>query len=112
MKGTLIKFGFVWYKTGLDENGDAIDYSGITRDMSLFVANDTGLPVFAKGGAADGIALPDLSGAASVADLVTSLSGLNLASGGGNPVLADATYVGRVVHLEPENEGVLIAVGW
>jgi hypothetical protein len=112
MKGTLIKFGFVWYKTGLDENGTAIDYTGVTRDMSLFVANDTGLPVFAAGTGADGITLPNLSAATTVADLVTALSNLNLASKGGNPELANATYVGRVVHLEPENEGILIAVGW
>jgi hypothetical protein len=112
MKGKLIVFGFVWYKTGLDDAGSEIDYDGITREMSLFVSNDTGLPVFAVGTAADGIVLPNLSAAASVADLVTALSNKQLSSGGGNPVLADSTYVGRVVAIEPENQGVLIAVGW
>jgi hypothetical protein len=112
MKGSLIKFGFVWYKTGLDENGDPIDYAGITRDMSLFAADDTGLPVFAAGTGADGITLPDLTSASTVANLVSLLSGVQLAAAGGNPSLAGATYVGRVVHVEPENEGVLVAVGW
>jgi hypothetical protein len=112
MKGTLIKAGFVWYKTGLDSGGAAIDYSGVTRGMSLFAANDTGLPVFAEGLAADGIVLPDLSAAASVADLVSALTNLKLSSGGGNPSLADAAFVGRVVHLEPENGGILVSVGW
>jgi hypothetical protein len=80
--------------------------------MSLFVANDTGLPIFAEGAGSDGIVLPNLSAATAVSDIVTALSNLKLSGAGGNPSLADATFVGRVVHIEPENEGFLVSVGW
>jgi hypothetical protein len=108
MKMRLMKRGFLWYKFGLDENLAPISFAQFNRGMSLFAQNSTGLPIFAEGAPA---ALPDLSAAATVADLVTALSGYALKDAG-NPVLADATFIGRVIHIEPENESVLVAFGF
>jgi hypothetical protein len=108
MKIRLIKRGFLWYKFGLDEDGYEIDYTGITRKMSLFAQNATGLPIFAEGTV--GAVLPNLSAATTVGDLVTALSELSL--GGLEPKLDDATFLGRVIHVEPENEAALVAFGF
>jgi hypothetical protein len=109
MKMRLVKCGFLWYKYGLAEDGTEIDYAGITRGMSLFAQNTTGLPIFAEG--TRGITLPDLSGVSSVGDLVTALSQV-FVPGSAEPELADATFIGRVIHLEPENESALVAFGF
>ena len=82
-KGKLIKRGFVMYKTGkAAAAGAAIAYSGINdATMYAFVENATGDPVFAA---------------------QTSYSAA------GVPVLANCTYLGNIVHLEPENESWLV----
>jgi hypothetical protein len=108
MKMRLMKNGFIWYKFGMDGNQDPVAYGQIHRGMSLFAQNATGLPVFAEG---HGPVLPDVSGASTVADLVTALSLYEIKTPC-VPVLDDATYIGRIIHIEPENESVLVAFGF
>ncbi len=85
-KGTLIKRGFVWYKTVYQADFTTVQpYSAFRRSMCLFAQKSTGLPA---------LAAPDSIGADGV------------------PVLAGAVYLGNVEQFEPENQSVLIAVGW
>lgn len=86
MKGTLIKRGFVWYKDCFAgaTGSTKRDFGDITRDMCLFARNAGGFPV---------LAVP------------TSFTN-------GIPTLADCSYVGSIEQLEPENESVLINIGF
>jgi len=86
MKGTIIKRGFVWYKDCYASASGTTKraFSDITRGMCLFVRNATGLPVLAK---------------------PTSFAA-------GKAVLADCTFVGTIEQIEPENESVLINIGF
>ena len=86
MKGTIIKRGFVWYKDCFAGATGTTKrkFEDITRDMCLFARDAGGLPV---------LAVP------------TSYSN-------GVPVLSDCTFVGTIEQLEPENEGVLINIGF
>lgn len=86
MKGTIIKRGFVWYKDCYAEAAGNTKraFSDVTRSMCLFVRNATGLPVIAK---------------------PTSFAA-------GKGVLANCTFVGTIEQLEPENEGILINIGF
>ena len=86
MKGTLIKRGFVWYKDCFAgaTGSTKRDFKDITRNMCLFARNAGGFPV---------LAVP------------TSFSN-------GIPVLANCTYVGSIEQIEPENESVLINIGF
>lgn len=86
MKGTIIKRGFVWYKDCFAGATGTTKraFSDITRDMCLFARNAGGLPVLAvPTGYTNGI-----------------------------PTLSDCTFVGTIEQLEPENEGVLISIGF
>lgn len=86
MKGTIIKRGFVWYKDCYAgaTGTTKISFANITRSMCLFVRNATGVPVIAK---------------------PTGWSG-------SKPTLANCTFVGTIEQLEPENESVLINIGF
>lgn len=87
MKGTIIKRGFVWYKQMYD-SGDLdafIDFADITMEMCLFANVATGLPVLAQ---------------------PTEYSTY------GRPLHSSGTFIGTIELLEPENESVLINVGW
>jgi hypothetical protein len=91
MKGTIITNAFVSYKTGIDAAGDPVDYAGITRNMALFAQDATGLPVFA---------VPT--------GVNTTVFNKTL----GKPTLAGCTFIGSIVRIEPENEAVIVAVGF
>jgi len=93
-KGRIGKRGFVMYKHALNAAGDdTLVYADVSETMSLFVQNSTGLPVMAVG------TMPTVTIAA--LDTATAISGLK-------PVLADHTYIGKIVNLEPENEAWII----
>lgn len=85
-KGKIIKRGFVRYKTGkAAAGGAAVAYADINdATMVMFVENSTGDPVFA---------------------VPTSYTN-------GVPVLANCTYVGKIVQLYPEDESVLVELGF
>lgn len=91
MKVTIIKKGFVFYKEFFSSvakaNGtspDLMPFADVRRDMCMFASNTTGFPVLAA---------------------PTSISN-------GVPVLSGATFIGTIEQLEPENEAVLINVGF
>jgi hypothetical protein len=85
MKGTLIKRGYVWYKTGLNAALAApVAFADITRNMVMFVQTTTGLPVF----------------------------GVPTGYTNGVPTLANCTYIGKIVQLEVENQGWLVEVNF
>ena len=86
MKGTIIKRGFVWYKDcyAASTGTTKVAFADITRSMCLFVRNATGLPVLAK---------------------PTSIAN-------GKGVLSGCTFVGTIEQLEPENQSVLINIGF
>lgn len=91
MKVTIIKKGFVFYKEFFSSvakaNGtssDLMPFADVRRDMCMFASNTTGFPVLAA---------------------PTSISN-------GVPVLSGATFIGTIEQLEPENEAVLINIGF
>jgi hypothetical protein len=86
MKGTLIKRGFVWYKDCFAEATGTTKraFADVTRSMCLFARDGSGLPVLAQPTAiTDGI-----------------------------PVLSGCTFIGTIEEIEPENEAVLINIGF
>lgn len=91
-KGTIVKRGFVRYKTAKAAvGGAAIAYAGIDdATMYLFIENATGDPIFS---------VPDSMGTIDAATEVIL---------DGKPQLADATYAGKIVNLYPEDESVLV----
>ena len=91
MKITIIKKGFVYYKeffaTVAKANGtspELMPFSDVRRDMCMFASNTTGFPVLSA---------------------PTSISN-------GVPVLSGATFIGTIEQIEPENEAVLINLGF
>lgn len=86
MKGTIIKRGFAWYKDcyAAATGTTKRSFADIDRTMCLFVRDATGLPVLAQ---------------------PTSYAN-------GKPVLANCTFVGTIEQIEPENESVLINMGF
>ena len=91
MKVTIIKKGFVFYKEFFSSvakaNGtssDLMPFADVRRDMCMFASNTTGFPVLAA---------------------PTSISN-------GVPALSGATFIGTIEQLEPENEAVLINIGF
>lgn len=81
-KGTIVKRGYLRYKSGkAAAAGATIEYDAIDdTTMKFFIENSTGDPVFAAPTA------------------VTN----------GVPVLANCTYAGKIIHLYPEDESVLV----
>lgn len=91
MKITIIRKGFVYYKeffaTVAKANGTGsslMPFADVRRDMCMFASNTTGFPVLAA---------------------PTSISN-------GVPVLSGATFIGTIEQIEPENEAVLINLGF
>ena len=86
MKGTLIKRGFVWYKDCFAEAAGSTKraFKDITRNMCLFARNAGGFPV---------LAVPT-------------------GNTNGIPTLANCTFIGSIEQVEPENESVLINIGF
>ena len=90
-KGTIVKRGFVRYKTAKAAvAGAAISYAAITDDMCLFIENTTGDPI---------LSVPTSLGTIDAATEVVLDS---------MPVLAGATYAGKIINLYPEDESVLV----
>lgn len=91
MKITIIRKGFVFYKEFFASvaaaNGTSpalMPFADVRRDMCMFASNTTGFPVLAA---------------------PTSISN-------GVPVLSGATFIGTIEQIEPENEAVLINIGF
>ena len=91
MKITIIKKGFVYFKeffsTVAKANGtssDLMPFADVRRDMCMFASNTTGFPVLSA---------------------PTSISN-------GVPALSGATFIGTIEQIEPENEAVLINLGF
>lgn len=91
MKITIIRKGFVFYKEFFASvaaaNGTSsalMPFADVRRDMCMFASNTTGFPVLAA---------------------PTSISN-------GVPVLSGATFIGTIDQIEPENEAVLINIGF
>jgi hypothetical protein len=83
-KGKIIKAGFVRYKTAkVGVGGAQIVFSAINdMTMFLFAENTTGDPIFAA---------------------QSSLSATT-----GKPLLTNATYIGKIVQIYPEDQSVLV----
>lgn len=91
MKITIIRKGFVFYKEFFASvaaaNGTSsalMPFADVRRNMCMFASNITGFPVLAA---------------------PTSISN-------GVPVLSGATFIGTIDQIEPENEAVLINIGF
>lgn len=91
MKITIIRKGFVFYKeffasvaAANGTSSELMPFSAVRRDMCMFASNTTGFPVLAA---------------------PTSISN-------GVPVLSGATFIGTIEQIEPENEAVLINIGF
>lgn len=91
MKITIIRKGFVFYKEFFASvaaaNGTSsalMPFADVRRNMCMFASNTTGFPVLAA---------------------PTSISN-------GVPVLSGATFIGTIDQIEPENEAVLINIGF
>jgi hypothetical protein len=91
MKITIIKKGFVFFKEFFASveaaNGTSsalMPFANVKREMCMFASNTTGFPVLAA---------------------PTSISN-------GVPVLSGATFIGTIEQIEPENEAVLINIGF
>lgn len=94
-KGEILKRGFVRFKTAKDSvAGNVIAYADITDDMCLFIENTTGDPIFS---------VPTSYGTidAATEEILDPM-----------PVLAGATYAGKIINLYPEDESVLVELNF
>ncbi len=119
-KGKIVKRGFLRYKFGKNKPGTLgaagctmIGYSDIDDEtMCFFIELDTGDPIFAAPTGFGGITLPDLTGDTTVANLITHLSEVEVPASSLVPTLAGAVYAGKIVHLLPEDESVVVELGF
>lgn len=111
-KAKLVKLAYVHYKTGKNAAlNDTLEYADINdATMCLFFENATGDPVFAVPTGFGSVTLPTFASAASVADVITALSGKSVALTGNKPTLANCTFGGFIVGLYPEQKSVLVKI--